>query len=127
MKFTPANSRILAELGARTGLGDRFYQGPIIVVCNNRADLADTIRAIKATGLVSDITKDATDDYMHVTMSFGDGGQMLLAINREQVCRKIETGTETVEIPDPDAPKVKVTRPVYEWECDPILKDVRDA
>ena len=33
------------------------------------------------------------------------------------VCERVEVGTEVVEVPDPDAPKIRQERPVYEWRC----------
>lgn len=41
--------------------------------------------------------------------------------SRENVCEKVVTGTETVTIPDPDAPMVTVEREVYEWKCPPSI------
>lgn len=41
---------------------------------------------------------------------------------RASVCTKVVTGTREVEVPDPDAPLVKVTEDVVEWRCDePLL------
>lgn len=40
---------------------------------------------------------------------------------RENVCSRRVVGTETVEVPDPDAPMVMIEREVYEWDCVPIL------
>lgn len=45
-----------------------------------------------------------------------------LRAQRESVCRKIELGTELVEEIDYDkAPKVMVSKPIIQWECDPIM------
>ncbi|MCU1493345.1 MAG: hypothetical protein JWO62_1109 [Acidimicrobiaceae bacterium] len=47
---------------------------------------------------------------------------------RAAVCERVQVGEETVEIPDPDAPKVTVAQPVYEWRCpESLLKNLDDA
>lgn len=33
------------------------------------------------------------------------------------VCERVQVGTEVVEVPDPDAPKIIQERPVYEYRC----------
>lgn len=51
-------------------------------------------------------------------------------IPREQVCERRVVGTETVELPDPEAlaavPKIAVERDVVEWTCHPILAGVAE-
>ena len=42
----------------------------------------------------------------------------------EAICERVQVGTETVEVPDPDAPKVTVEQPVYEWRCPESLNEV---
>jgi hypothetical protein len=44
---------------------------------------------------------------------------------REEVCERKVVGVETVEVPDPDAPKVVVEREVVEWECRPLLTEAK--
>jgi hypothetical protein len=65
-------------------------------------------------------TKDADDTYVTVTRKFGP-----LAVDvyttRDLVCERVVVGTETVEVPDPNAPKVTVEREVVEWKCTPVL------
>lgn len=36
---------------------------------------------------------------------------------RESVCERVVIGTETVEVPDPDAPKITQTVDKVEWRC----------
>lgn len=54
--------------------------------------------------------------------------QLEVVVNRESVCRRVVTGTETVTetVPDPDAPLVEVTKEVdtVEWQCEPLLAEV---
>jgi hypothetical protein len=44
-----------------------------------------------------------------------------LNVNRDEVCTKVQTGTRTVEVPDPEfvakAPLVTIEEPVYGWKC----------
>lgn len=40
---------------------------------------------------------------------------------RDDVCERRVVGVETVEIPDPAAPKVTVEREIVEWDCKPVL------
>lgn len=42
-------------------------------------------------------------------------------IRRDEVCERQVVGTETVEVADPNAPKVTVEREVVEWKCRPLL------
>lgn len=60
--------------------------------------------------------KDETEGWYILRRRFGPHSIELNA-DRGTVCTKVEVGEETVEVPDPDAPKVTVTRPVYEWQC----------
>ena len=59
------------------------------------------------------------------------GLHVRLIAERDAVCRKVVTGTREVteEIPDPDAPKVRVTRVVedVEWDCGSLLRPVAEA
>ena len=48
-------------------------------------------------------------------------------VDRANVCEQVEVGVETVMIPDPDAPKVEITRPVYEWKCPESLNELASA
>jgi hypothetical protein len=39
-------------------------------------------------------------------------------VDRSEVCERVATGEmETVTMTDPNAPKITVTQPVYEWKC----------
>ncbi len=61
--------------------------------------------------------------YYGLQREFGPHSVQLL-INREQVCERVQTGTRTVTVPDPDVdvPTVEIEEPVYEWQCpDSIL------
>ncbi len=60
--------------------------------------------------------KEDMGSWFTLRKSFGEHKVQINAV-REEVCERVEVGTETVTIPDPDAPKVTVERPVYEWKC----------
>ena len=44
-----------------------------------------------------------------------------LNLNRDEVCEKVQTGTRTVLVPDPEfvanAPIITIEEPVYGWKC----------
>lgn len=66
--------------------------------------------------------KEATDRFFWIRKRFGP---VSLEVNayREQVCTRVVVGTETVEVPDPAAPKVTVEREIVRWDCSPLLDD----
>lgn len=92
------------------------------------------------TVTITDYSMDGPDDLARVSQAIGgrwekrdadelfklvrevrDGVTVELVAWRAQVCERVVTGTETVEVPDPDAPKVTVEREVVEWKCAPLL------
>ena len=66
-------------------------------------------------------TKDADEHAVHITRRFGPGVVVELYVSREEVCERRVVGTETVEVPDPDAPKITIEREIVEWVCAPVL------
>jgi hypothetical protein len=60
--------------------------------------------------------EDSSDSFFALRKNFGPH-QVSINTNRENVCEKVEVGTESVEIRNPDAPKITVVRPIYEWKC----------
>lgn len=85
------------------------------------ATLADCARRLAIGAPLGAVTKQHDDyGYVRVNRAFGTVAIEAWA-GREQVCTRKVVGTETVEVPDPDAPRVKVERDVVEWECEPIL------
>lgn len=91
---------------------------------NLYVDDIDEIRAFVHAGLAhgAKITKAASEQYLTAELRWSAGlvGLDVFA-KREKVCERVVVGTETVEIPDPDAPKITVERDVVEWKCRPIL------
>lgn len=76
------------------------------------------------------VGKHATDDYFELSLSW-PGISFKALGSRDDVCRKVKIGEETIieEVPDPEAvaalPKVKTTRveEKFEWRCEPLLAD----
>lgn len=65
-------------------------------------------------------SKDADDDWFRVIRKFGPF-EIEVYAERDAVCTKTVVGTETVEVPDPDAPKITIEREVVEWTCEPSV------
>lgn len=68
-------------------------------------------------------TKSGDGTYFWVGRRFGPLTAEIFTA-RNQVCERVVVGVETVEVPDPDAPKVTVEREVVEWQCSPVLRGV---
>lgn len=81
------------------------------------AEFADAVRALGGRR-----EKDAIGSYLEVSRRFGDFLKVDFNIARGKVCDAVEVGRESVEVPDPNAPKVTVDRPIIEWRCRPILE-----
>ena len=81
---------------------------------------AAAVRALKDGAPLGTIRREDTDSYTSVIRDFG-AVTFELYTTRDTVCEKVVVGTETVEIADPDAPKVTVEREIVEWKCSPIL------
>lgn len=62
-------------------------------------------------GSYADIDFKMDDAYPH----FG------ITVHREAVCTPRVVGTRETTKPDPDAPRIKVTENVIEWDCNPLL------
>lgn len=76
-------------------------------------------------------TKKAGDYYFEMEREVIPGLVYRLYSGREQVCERIVTGTETVEVPDPEAlkqvPKITQEREIVEWRCpDALLNMTRE-
>lgn len=93
---------------------------------NRRAGLtpAEIVRALVDGAPIGTIDKHLGgdgDELMFITRSFGGGIKASYHTDREQVCTKRVVGTETVQVPDPDAPLIDVEREIVEWDCAPLL------
>ena len=94
---------------------------------HDRASFEATVRAL-ADGApkVGPVRKDVDtydDDYLEATRQLGS---VLVRVwtARENICVRRVVGTETVEVPDPNAAMVEVERDVVEWDCSPVLTGV---
>lgn len=92
-----------------------------------RGTLAAWARAGKASGAT--VVKDYDAKYSAVTVALTDEVKVYVYADREQVCERVVTGTETVtvQVPDPTVvvPLVDVTevREIVEWRCTPLLAE----
>lgn len=101
-------------------------------VTDQRARLAEWSRAALAHG--GKVAKGVRDDKFEVAATFGPLRVRIIA-NRDEVCERIVTGTETVTraAPDPtllaEVPIVEVTEEVetVEWICRPLLAATNQA
>lgn len=85
-------------------------------------EAAMIVRAVADGAPIGTVTKHAVgDDALFVTRDFGNGVFLTFIADREEVCTRRVVGTETVQVPDPDAPLVTVEREIVEWDCAPIL------
>ena len=89
--------------------------------------MARAARCLMAGAEVGTITKVTHEDqadpafgWVRVRREFGTAFVEAWT-PRETVCERVVTGVETVEVPDPDAPKVTVERETVEWRCGSVL------
>ena len=80
----------------------------------------------KAAKVMGRATKDTSGDALFFVRREWGPHHLDVNASREAVCERVQVGTETVEEPDPEAPKVTVERPVYEWRCPPSLLAMAD-
>lgn len=97
-----------------------IYPDKILVFSHDPEEYASLVRDLMDGAPVGEIRKTADDNYSKVSRFFGPV-EVYVFTPRETVCERRQVGVETVELPDPDAPKITVERPVYEWECAPLL------
>lgn len=97
-------------------LGDTF-------VIHRTTDHAAIVRAITDGARIGEVEKYEVNngETIHVTRRFAGDVKIVFAAKRDQVCTRRVTGTETVQVRDPDAPLITVEREIVEWVCAPIL------
>lgn len=90
------------------------------------AEMAKWAKALAVGQPKGAVEKKYDDHYLRLTREFGAVTLEVWA-TRDLVCERVVVGTETVEVPDPDAlaavPTVPVEREVVEWRCSPLLAD----
>jgi hypothetical protein len=102
--------------------GISFYPSgdKVLVPVFSADDLARVARVLAAGAPVGTVRKIVTGDYAEVHRQFGTVDVQAYCA-RDEACTKRVVGTETVEVPDPDAPTITIEREVVEWDCKPIL------
>lgn len=95
---------------------------------DERATLAAVARALPGR-----VTKDTTGlegelFQVYATLGGEEGGVIYGGVAyRESVCERRQVGTKVVEREEPTETRtVRETVPVYEWDCDPILRPTDD-
>lgn len=91
------------------------------IQCMDPAELAAATKAIAAGAPLGAVTKDFTGSAAKVRRSLSDRALISAWAMRDEVCVRRVVGTETVEVPDPDAPPVTIERDVVEYDCQPII------
>ena len=88
--------------------------------CANKNQIAEAARRY------APLTKTNYGSWYLLVRDFGGGVVLDWTIEREKVCRRVQTGTQIVSKPKvPDGVEMEyeqVEEPVYEWECEPLLK-----
>jgi hypothetical protein len=92
---------------------DLFEYAPDFT-CNlfacDAADMADQARRFGTAN------KREGGKWYWLERSFGPHS-IALNIAREQICERVQVGTQKVMKPVPNAPQIEVEEPVYEWSC----------
>ncbi len=86
-------------------------------------DHGEIVRALADGAPIGTITKKvgASGSSLFVERAFAGGIKLQHQATRDEVCERRVVGTETVEVPDPDAPLVTIEREIVEWDCKPLL------
>lgn len=110
----------LDDLTMSFPLADRFSMYVPGFEDDSAERFATAVRALKDGAPIGTVRR--TDDDNHTRFS-RDFGAVTVSIYtyRDAVCERIVVGTETVEVPDPNAPTISVERDVVRWECRPVL------
>jgi hypothetical protein len=89
----------------------------------DRATFEATVRALADGAAKGSVHKDVyshDDEHIEASRMFGSV-RVRVWTRRTNVCARRVVGTETVEVPDPEAPLVTIEREVVEWDCAPVL------
>lgn len=87
--------------------------------------ISDTDELRAAVRAIGSADKEYSGDFFTAVRHFPGGIRYGVQAYREQVCERVVVGTETVEVPDPEAlaavPRVTQEREIVEWRCEPVL------
>lgn len=88
-----------------------------------KKQMANAIRAMRRAIPGCIVTKHYTDHSFKVEIVSTDNLTIRFETSRENVCEKVEIGTQMVEEIDyENVPKKMVEKPIIEWQCDSILE-----
>lgn len=96
-----------------------------LVYCKDREEMTAIIRAVG--GRWDKDQPDGSAPYFGATLKLAGGVSLRVYTNRENVCERVQVGTEKVLVPAEQEPElapaamVEVERPVYEWRCSDSL------
>ena len=119
----------IEQTGVVTPYATESYPKAINAMVDGKEDLAEFAR------VAGYVEKDYSGSFATLRKQFGPISYEVFT-HRNNVCERVQVGTETIteEVPDPEkiaeVPTVTVTReqPVYEWRCDePLLSLDRRA
>ena len=85
---------------------------------------AATLAIVRAVGGKWNKLSGGTDGAILRFATSLHGFSVEILCSREQVCRRVVTGTETVDLPAVEAQPARTeTREVIEWVCEPLLAE----
>lgn len=88
------------------------------IYLDNKEDMAKAAKTLARAGMVK---KTQTDWSYDLTQTFGDHVELEVWASRSTVCTRKQTGTKLEEKTEYVKTGEMVEKPVYEWECDPLL------
>lgn len=80
----------------------------------------------RAKGIGGRFDKVVLDNYYVLRQPVGEH-TLDVFMPRTAVCTKVVVGQEEVEVPDPDAPRITITRDITEWDCTPSVLALASA
>ena len=90
--------------------------------CFDAAQTAATAKLMPTGWAKNDPNSSNYDASYYVLTGQWAGFSVVIAALRTDVCERVQVGTETVTVPAAEAvPETVVVRPVYEWQCAPLL------
>ena len=90
--------------------------------CEDAAQTAETAKLMPTGWAKNNPTTSGYDaDYYRLTGNW-EGASVVVVALRSDVCERVIVGTETVTVPAVKAAlETVVQRPVYEYQCEPLL------
>lgn len=120
--FIAALEYVKSKLGDKENVGRVGNIYGIDIFTYTKQEFVDTVKAM-GTGVKVEASGNRGIEFEIP----GTDTRTVITVNPpfnedEAVCEKVQVGTETVEVPDPNAPKIIIEQPVYEIRCpDSIL------